>query len=383
MRKALGISVMASSLLAGTALVGLPSNALACGCLPPAYASTVATSTGAISAGFGMLTLMISNSFGALNASLSAQSSSMAEVTSYQNSEYTQLARYEARYNLLNDFTFAHDPCISYDATTRSGPKELGSRQVRRQLSDANDLALRNMTTETSGTAEANAAARIRTMEERYCGEREEALGRCTPSGDLVSRPYLRDGHIKPLYFKFDTMDDVLARAANDFAQTLNGPVPAAPASVDYNTPDGRYKVVERTTRDARIDTATETWEYLISLRKEVGEDDAQWANALREHTTGSSDPNVNGSNPEATKQSLYELLAMQNEYRFKDSTWVTGIMGGTPTELSLLKELAVMEATNLFTEWKRFELDQRIAGNLAVILATKSDEVYERAQPE
>jgi len=137
----------------------------------------------------------------------------------------------------------------------------------------------------------------------------------------------------------------------------------------------------ERATRDARVDTMMETWEYLISLKKDVGEDDADFAEALREHISGTSDADLNGSNEHADRMSLYELMALMNEYRFKDAKWVEGIMGAAPTELSLLKELAVMEATGLFTEWKRYELDQRIAGNLAVILATKADEVFERAE--
>lgn len=380
MNRSIRTLLVTSTILAGSLMAYAPRDASACGCLPPAYASTVATSTGAISAGFGMLTLMISQSFGALNASLSAQASSVAEVTSYQNSQYNKLAQEEAKYNIINDFTYAHDPCPSYDATTRSGPKDLGSRQVRRQLNEANDETLRNMTTTSSGSAESNAAALVKEMEEKYCGVREEYLGRCTPTGVLTERPYLRDGHIKTLYFKYDTLDDEMAVAANWHAQVLNGPSPAAPSPATYNSPQGMYKLAERTTRDARIDTATETWEYMISLRKEVGEDDAGLAEAMRKHVTGSSDPDLNGTNPYATKQSLYELMAIQNEYRFKDSKWVEGIMGSTPTELSILKELAVMEATNLFTEWKRFELDQRIAGNLAVILATKADEIYERS---
>ncbi len=381
MKKTLSAAAIASSLLAGTAIVATPGNAYACGCLPPAYASTVATSTGAIGAGFGMLTLMISQSFGALNASLSAQASSMAEVTTQQNSEYTQLARYEARHEILNDFTFAHDPCISYDATTRSGPKSLGSLQARRQLGEANDMALRNMTTDTAGTAAGNALVRTENMEQEYCGELSEALGRCTPNSKVQERPELRDAHVKALYFTKDTLDDDLVKAANDYAFTLMGPVPPAHNASTYNTPRGALRIAERTTRDARIDTAMETWEYLISLKKEVGEEDKQWSDALREHTTGVSDADLNGSNPHATRQSLHELLAMQNEYRFKDSAWVEGIMGATPTELSLLKELTIMEATGLYTDWMRFELDQRIAGNLAVIVAAKSDDAFERSQ--
>jgi hypothetical protein len=97
MKKTLAVAAVTSSLLATTALTLIPNKALACGCLPPAYASTVATSTGAIGAGFGMLTLMISQSFGALNASLSAQSSSNAEVVSRQNSEMAQAQRPTSR----------------------------------------------------------------------------------------------------------------------------------------------------------------------------------------------------------------------------------------------------------------------------------------------
>ncbi|HCI46555.1 MAG TPA: hypothetical protein DFI00_04625 [Rhodospirillaceae bacterium] len=77
---------------------------------------------------------------------------------------------------------------------------------------------------------------------------------------------------------------------------------------------------------------------------------------------------------------SLYELMALQNEYRFKDGTWVEGMITA-PDELGLLKELTIMEATGLYTDWMRFELDQRIAGNLAIIVAAKADEAYERAQ--
>ena len=380
MKRTLTVAAMTSGLLAGTALSMVPNNALACGCLPPAYASTVATSTGAIGAGFGMLTLMISQSFGALNASLSSQSSSMAEVTSYQNSEYTQLARYEARHEILNDFTFAHDPCISYDATTRTGPKDMGARQVRRQLNEANDLEAQNLTEDSAGTATENAQARLGDMIGKYCGELHEALEICTPSQLLVDRPELRDAHVKALYFTEDTLDDDLAVAANDFARTLRGTTPPAPSTADYNTPQGMIRLNERATRDARVDTAMETWEYLISMKKDVGEDDAELAQALREHITGTSDQDLNGSNPEATKMSFYELMALQSEYRFKDSKWVEGIMGATPTELSLLKEYVIMGANGLHTDWLGFELDQRIVGNLAVIVAAKADEVYERS---
>ncbi|MBV6632112.1 MAG: hypothetical protein KI792_03655 [Alphaproteobacteria bacterium] len=376
-------ALLATSLFAGVAISYMPADAEACGCLPPAYASTVATSTGAISAGFGMLTLMISQSFGAINASLSAQQSTMAEVTSYQNSEYTQLARMEARHQVVTDFTSGVDACVSgYDASTRTGPKSLGSLQVRRQLSEANDMHLRNLTTTTSGTAAANATATLEEMESRYCGLRSEMLGRCTFAESEVSdRPELRDAHIKPLLMQYDTLDDQLARAANDFAQIVAGPTPPPPVGQDYATPLGQVKLRDRVTRDARVDTMMETFEYLTGLKKEVGEEDAVWADNLREHVTGSSDPNINGGNPHADSQSLYEVMALQNEFRFKSPDWVNGIMAGTPSELPILKELAVMEATNLYTEWKRFELDQRIASNLAVILATKAEESYVRTE--
>jgi len=380
MKRTISAAAIASSLLAGTAITMVPGSAMACGCLPPAYASTVATSTGAIGAGFGMLTLMISQSFGALNASLSAQASSMAEVTTHQNSEYTQLARYEARHEIINDFTTTIDPCIPYSASIDSGVKSLGSLQARRQLGEANDMALRNMTTDTAGSAAGNAAVRTENMEEKYCGELSQALGRCTPTGPAASRPELRDAHIKPLYFMWDTMDEDLVVAGNDFAFTLMGPTPPAHTASTYNSPRGALRIAERTTRDARIDTSMETWEYLISLKKEAGDEDKQWADALREHTTGVTDPNLTGSNPQATRQSLYELLALQNEYRFKDAAWVQGVMT-TPTELELLKQLTIMEATGLYTDWMRFELDQRIAGNLAVIVATKADQSFERSQ--
>ncbi|MEO0392592.1 MAG: hypothetical protein AAF213_05005 [Pseudomonadota bacterium] len=376
MKRNVTAAVLGSALLAGTSLSLVPNNALACGCLPPAYASTVGTSTGAIGAGFGMLTLMISQSFGALNASLSAQGSSTAEVASRQNSEMTQLARYEARHDLVTDFTFAHDPCIAYDATTRSGVKSMGARQTTQQLGAANDAAAQNLTDDTSGSPAQNAAKRIENMNELYCGELAEEIGLCDTPPD---REELRDAHIKALYFTKDTLDEELALAANNFARTLAGPVPPAATSADYNSPGGIRRINQRATRDARVDTMMETWEYLVGLKKDVGEDDAGLAQALREHISGTDDPELNGSNTETQKQSLYELMALQNEYRFKDAAWVEGIMGVTPTELSLLKELAVMEATGLFTEWKRFELDQRIAGNLSVILATKADEVYER----
>ncbi|MAX97366.1 MAG: hypothetical protein CL559_16195 [Alphaproteobacteria bacterium] len=383
MKRTIGAAAIASSLLAGTAITMVPGTAQACGCLPPAYASTVATSTGAIGAGFGMLTLMISQSFGALNASLSAQASSNAEVVTQQNSEYPQRARYEARHEILNGFTYTHDPCISYDATTRSGPKSLGSLQIRRQLSEANDMQLRNMTTDTAGSATANARARTENMEEKYCGELPARLGRCDPAAsdmDLGSRPELRDGHIKPLVFTQDTLDEKLSVATNDFAYTLMGPTPPAHSASVYNSPRGAMRMAERTTRDARIDTSMETWEYLIGLKAEVGEEDKELADNLRKHLTGSDDAELNGSNEHATRMSLYELMALQNEYRFKDGTWVEGMITA-PDELGLLKELTIMEATGLYTDWMRFELDQRIAGNLAIIVAAKADEAYERAQ--
>ena len=139
-------------------------------------------------------------------------------------------------------------------------------------------------------------------------------------------------------------------------------------------------RMAERTTRDARIDTSMETWEYLIGLKAEVGEEDKELADNLRKHLTGSDDAELNGSNEHATRMSLYELMALQNEYRFKDGTWVEGMITA-PDELGLLKELTIMEATGLYTDWMRFELDQRIAGNLAIIVAAKADEAYERAQ--
>ncbi|MEM6902003.1 MAG: hypothetical protein AAF556_02025 [Pseudomonadota bacterium] len=307
----------------------------------------------------------------------------MAETTSYQNSQYTQLARMEARHELLTDFTAGTDACIAYDATTRTGPKSLGSLQARRQLSEANDLHLRNLTTTTAGTATANAAATIDEMENRYCGLRSEMLGRCTPSSEVTDRPELRDAHIKPLLMKYDTLDDVLVRAANDFAQTLAGPIPPAPNAQDYATPAGQIRLRDRVTRDARIDTMMETFEFMTGLKKEVGsgddQPDGQWADNLREHTTGSSDRSADSSNSNAENQSYYEVVAMQNEYRFKSPDWVNGIIAGTPSELPILKELVVMEATGLATDFLRFELDQREVANLGVLVAVKAEEAYIR----
>ncbi len=381
MKKTLAVAAVTSSLLATTALTLIPNKALACGCLPPAYASTVATSTGAIGAGFGMLTLMISQSFGALNASLSAQSSSNAEVVSRQNSEMAQAQRQRVAHEITTNAILTVDPCPTDYASSVAGNKGIGQRQVQQQLSEANDLAQQNLTDDTAGSASANAEAFVGNMNDRYCGYLAEELGICTVPSEVQSRPELRDAHIKALYYTQDTLDEHLAVAANDFARTLAGPVPPAASSAEYTSPEGMQRLNERATRDARVDTMMETWEYLISLKKDVGEDDADFAEALREHISGTSDADLNGSNEHADRMSLYELMALMNEYRFKDAKWVEGIMGAAPTELSLLKELAVMEATGLFTEWKRYELDQRIAGNLAVILATKADEVFERAE--
>ena len=359
-----------------------------CPCLPLAYATTIATSTGAISAGFGMLTLMIQQSFSALNSALSAQSSTIAETSTYATQQYANTMRQQLAFEQQKKAQNTVDSCVPKAASARAANIASNASANEKAVEASIHNYTRNMATCTSKSAGANAICMTAALTDLYCDDLEETLGLCKAVGEpLLASANVgssqkfnpRGAHVMAgTLFGTNSLTKERRDAAVVFAKNVMGLPPAKPGNNDLRTAEGVAKFVERNTNDARKSTTNEVFSYLTGQRAELEDPEMKkWADAILKNITGQSDAKNAGANPETKGISMQELMAISAEHRFKDAGWLDQVMAATGEATPLLKQITLMEATMLHNDWKSFELEQRIAANIASSLAAKAEGAY------
>lgn len=380
---------LAASVLGLTVSAATPGTGHAvCACLPVAYATTIETSTSAIAAGFGMLTLMIQESFSAMNTSLSSQSSVVAEATTAVSQQYANVVREQLVYQTTKNATNTVDTCVPKAASARSGNIDSNARATQKAIANSMHLYQRNMEETTAGSPSSMAIKTVIAQGKLYCDDLENSLGLCDAVGEPLTAASSagtsqkfnpRGAHVMAnTIFGADTLTPERRDAGVVYAKNVTGTPPARPAMNDLKSATGVARLVRRNTADARKSTSEETFSYLIGLRAELEDDEMKkWADAIIKNVTGQSNAADAGANPDTKGISMQELMAITAEHRFKDSGWLDQVMAMSGEVTPLLKQITLMEATMLHHDWKNFELEQRIAANIAASLASKADAAY------
>lgn len=382
----LPVSVSAIALFVG--ILNAPQAEAACPCLPVAYATTIETSTGAISAGFGMLTLMIQQSFAALNSSLASQSSVIAETSTASTQQLAQIMREAETHRAKMQATNTVDTCNDKASSSRAANIDSNARATQKAIANSMHLYRRNMEESSSGSPGAAAIKTITAQGKMYCDDLEASLGLCTAVGEPftaaasagTSQKYNpRGAHVMAnTIFGADTLTSERRDAGVVFAKNVTGAPESRPGNNDIRTAAGIARLSKRNTTDARVSTASETFAYLLGLRAELEDKEMKkWADTILKNLTGKDSTKDAGANPDTKGISMQELMAITAEYRFKDSGWLDQVMAMTGEATPLLKQITLMEATMLHHDWKSFELEQRIAANIAASLASKADAAY------
>ncbi len=254
---------------------------------------------------------------------------------------------------------------------TATGTNALpGGQRIRRQMQQVmNQSAMiydRNAAAETATTEVAAASARLATRRELYCSEADAARGLCdSPVEERLQNADINAGTL----MDNGTLDPDMQRAAQEFCTNFTRPVPPrALSGAGADTAAGEIVAIRRISYDSRVSLARQVCHQMIAQQTQTM-DLNEWAEAV--------EVDAESLNAEADGISVYDLIRIEVTRRYGNPNWVTETLGRDALPVNLQKEIAMMIGLSLFLDWERYEMERRMAANMAALVASQSTRDY------